>query len=178
VYISFFYTVTRDTMIKYIHLSRSIPGKLSLLQRSGKKGELAVDQFEVLLDAFRCNRMLDARVYCKRTKNGEGRIDNCVKYDLGNGYRLVTVLRGNHLFISFLGSHDETGVWIDRHRYDIFSAKNPSYECEQVCCVDEDDTGSELDMTGPEKEQDIYEEHLQALLDESTLREIFQGLYR
>ncbi|WP_163340508.1 hypothetical protein [Desulfopila sp. IMCC35008] len=164
-------------MIKYIHCSRSIPGKLSLLRRSGKQGEFAADQFNYLIHALRQGCMLESRVYCRRTKNGEKRIRNCIKYDLGNGYRLVTVLKGNRLFIPFIGGHDETGTWIDRHKHDIFSKDDPSYDCEQVVCLEEENSDQE-ELYPLEEERDIYEEHIRALLDESTLKEIFQGLYR
>jgi hypothetical protein len=164
-------------MIEYIHLSRSLSGKLSMLRRAGKKGELAVEQFWFLLNSFRQNRIQDAKVYCKRTKNGEARIENCIKYDLGNGYRLITVLIGTRLFIPFLGNHDETGVWLDRHKHDVFSENNPAYDCEQVF-YSEDDGVCEDDNHCLEKERDIYEEHLLAMVDDSILRDVFRGLYR
>lgn len=164
-------------MIEYIHCCRSIPGKLSILRRSGKQGEYAVGQFRFLFSSLRQGCMLDSQVYCRRTKNGENRMRNCVKYDLGNGYRLVTVLRENRLFIPFLGSHDETGTWIERHKHDMFLESDPAYECEKVCYPEKNSSRGKEQNT-VEKERDIYEEHIRALLDESTLKEIFRGLYR
>ena len=49
------------------------------------------------------------------TKNGESRIKNCTKYDLGDGYRLVTINAGDVTFFCFAGSHDETENWIRRN---------------------------------------------------------------
>lgn len=57
------------------------------------------------------------------TDHGETRIRNCVKYDLGNGYRLVTVQQADVIVFVFIGDHDSTQRWLDRHR-------------ELVCVVD------------------------------------------
>lgn len=164
-------------MIQYIHCSHSIPNKLSQLRRSGKQGEFAAEQFNFLINFLRQGCMLEPKVYSRRTKNGEKRLSNCIKYDLGNGYRLVTVLKGNRLFIPFIGSHDETGKWIDRHKHDTFSENDPAYDREQVSCLEKED-GVQAELYPVERERDIYEEHIRASIDESILKEIFHGLYR
>lgn len=50
------------------------------------------------------------------TNNGESRIDHCVKYDLGDGYRLVTVQNERFVFLCFCGTHDETDRWLEGHK--------------------------------------------------------------
>jgi superfamily I DNA/RNA helicase len=50
------------------------------------------------------------------TDHGETRIKNCSKYDLGNGYRLVTVQQADVIVFVFIGDHDSTQRWLDRHR--------------------------------------------------------------
>ena len=52
------------------------------------------------------------------TNNGEKRIKNCVKYDLGDGWRLVTQQTANQCVFHFVGSHDETDKWLDGHKGD------------------------------------------------------------
>ena len=53
--------------------------------------------------------------YLPTTNHGENRIPHCVKYDLGSGYRLVTVEHQGQRFLLFAGTHDETDAWIDHH---------------------------------------------------------------
>lgn len=53
--------------------------------------------------------------YLPTTNHGENRIPHCVKYDLGSGYRLVTVEHQGQRFLLFAGTHEETDAWIDRH---------------------------------------------------------------
>ncbi len=49
------------------------------------------------------------------TDHGESRIKNCVKYDLGNGFRLVTVQQGKVVVFLHIGDHDNTQRWLDKN---------------------------------------------------------------
>jgi hypothetical protein len=49
------------------------------------------------------------------TKYGEKRIQHCRKYDLGCGYRLITLQRGETVFMPFLGTHDESHRWLENN---------------------------------------------------------------
>lgn len=114
------------------------------------------------------------KVKGKRTKKGENRLKSCVKYDLGGGYRLVTVMNGDDLFITFFGSHDETDTWFDRHKADDFTRDNPVYSCEQFKFLVRDESSE--DCIGDQVEVDAYEAELEARLDENMLLSIFKGL--
>lgn len=147
------------------------------LTKAGKKGERAVATYEMIVDSLRHAGTRDEAVFCKRTKKGEQRMKNCVKYDLGGGYRLITVRSGEHLFIPFLGDHDDTDVWFDRHRCDTFQPDESLYECERIAIQDEGlEKSAELNVSD-EGEEDTYEEELLARLDDSTLKAVFKGLY-
>lgn len=50
------------------------------------------------------------------TNHGETRIEHCIKYDLGDGYRLVTVQDENMCMFCFAGKHDKTDAWIESHK--------------------------------------------------------------
>ena len=49
------------------------------------------------------------------TNHGENRIQHCVKYDLGKGYRLVTIKHKGVISLEFVGNHNETDKWLDRN---------------------------------------------------------------
>lgn len=168
----------KSVLIRYLLCSRTFDKQLKAMRRSGRKGEWAAMQCEVLLDNIRGRGILADEVYCKRTKNGEYRISNCVKYDLGNGYRLVTVRNGSYLFIPFAGTHDETDQWLDRRKHYEFRSGNPAYRKETIsakgyhgnsCRPKNEDKNEELD--------DPYEEQIMTRVDEDMLRQIFMGLY-
>ncbi|MFA6286974.1 MAG: UvrD-helicase domain-containing protein [Opitutaceae bacterium] len=64
---------------------------------------------------------LGERNVCQTTDHGESRIKNCIKYDLGNGYRLVSVDFGEVVMLCYAGSHDEVNHWLDVNRGQSFT---------------------------------------------------------
>jgi hypothetical protein len=164
-------------MIRFIHYSWSLEKQLGGLRKAGKKAELAVHKYETIFNDIRQYGCQCKTVLNQRTRNGEARIKNCVKYDLGGGYRVVTIRADCHLFITFVGSHDATDQWIENHRYDTFVPCNILYRCEERV------VGSDIAVTTPaenpkaEDVEDGYEDQLSARLDESQLKSIFQGLF-
>ena len=50
------------------------------------------------------------------SRNGDARIKNCLKYNLGKGYRLVCVKEKNNIYVLFSGNHDSCHTWLDKHR--------------------------------------------------------------
>jgi hypothetical protein len=170
--------VTKEfAMIRYTHYSWSLPKQLEGLRKAGKKAELAAGKCAIILNDMRKYGCQSETVLCHRTRNGELRIKNCVKYDLGSGYRLVTIKVGCHLFIPFVGSHDDTDQWIEHHRYDTFAPRKLLYRCEER--VVQADV-AEISHSAPQvvgNRGDEYEEQLIARLDEGQLKSIFQGLF-
>ena len=77
--------------------NRNIFAKVqSLLGGIKEEGEKAFNQFSV-------------------TNHGESRIKSCVKYDLGQGFRLVTVKRDRIIWMLYVGDHEDTDKWITRN---------------------------------------------------------------
>ena len=66
----------------------------------------------------------DPFVTLKVTNHGETRLRNCVKYELGDGWRLVT--RQTELTCTFLymGDHEDTESWLDSHRGEEIGVKD------------------------------------------------------
>ena len=56
----------------------------------------------------------DVDLRSQATDHGETRIKGCVKYDLGNGFRLITVRRGDSVVLLTLGSHDGNAALAQR----------------------------------------------------------------
>jgi hypothetical protein len=165
-------------MIQYIHLSQTLGKGIKRLRKTGKQGEQAVNSFEEILSDLKNFSCRYKATVCKRTKNGEQRIRNCIKYDLGGGYRLVTVRVNDHLYIPFLGSHDETDQWFHRHRNDIFKPDASLYYTEELIPLKKSCDVSSLERRVKENSDDQYEEQLQAKIDEPLLKSVFRGLFR
>ena len=50
------------------------------------------------------------------TRNGETRIKNCTKYELGDGYRLVTIELGEVVVFCYVGGHEDSMKWLDANK--------------------------------------------------------------
>jgi len=164
-------------MIRYLHHSTSLPKQLRGLLKAGKKGELAACKCEAIINDIKQYGCQCEAVFSKRTRNGEARIKNCIKYDLGGGYRLVTIKAANHLFICFVGTHDETNQWIAHHRYDDIVPGDPLYCCEERAAQADAEESNDCIHEKMCDIEDCYENELISRLDESQLKAIFQGLF-
>jgi hypothetical protein len=161
-----------------LHCSRTLDKQLDALRRSGKKGKFAVNQCESILNTIRFEGVRCDAVLHKRTKNGEQRITNCVKYNLGHGYRLITVRRGDHLFVTFAGHHDRADQWLDQNRDVDFCPDDPGFESENLCYSDKTLEAQAESYASKNPEEDLYESYLQSQLNDELLRSIFSGLIR
>ena len=64
----------------------------------------------------------------KTTNHGESRIKSCIKYDLGAGFRLVTVNTEKMIWLLFVGNHDAADKWLDNNSgWTPIRAKNGEY---------------------------------------------------
>ena len=165
-------------MIRHIHLAKGLIKQINILGKAGRKGELAVERYNDLVRAIRQKGCQCEDVIVKRTRHGELRLKNCVKYDLGGGYRLVTVRQDNQLFLLFLGSHDETDQWLERHRNEIFSLHDSSYCCETLPCLENASQQPAVGSMTQDRDYDPYEDNLRERLDQSLLSSVFCGLYQ
>ncbi|PHR29925.1 MAG: hypothetical protein COA36_03500 [Desulfotalea sp.] len=162
-------------MIFYLHIAHSLDRQLQKNSTSLTKSDLAVLKCRQLLCDIREYGLRHEQVLNKRTRKGEKRLKNCVKYDMGAGWRLVTVMNNNHLFLTFLGSHDGTDQWFSRHKGEDFLPENHNYSCRRIRITDR--IGRVVVLGGGElSEADVYEAELEAKLDEVTLLSIFRGL--
>lgn len=60
----------------------------------------------------------------KLTNNGETRIAKCLKYDLGDGWRLVTVQDNRTCGFIFVGDHDDVDRFLDQHAGTLFGVRD------------------------------------------------------
>lgn len=50
------------------------------------------------------------------TDHGESRIDHCIKYELGGGCRLITIVDNNVCAICYTGKHEDCEKWLNNNR--------------------------------------------------------------
>jgi hypothetical protein len=111
------------------------------------------------------------------TRKGENRIRNCRKVDLGCGYRIVSIQKGERLVLLYIGTHDDCFRWIGRYRtaeYDLDGVPTEAW----VDAVPRHFVDRAVWI--PKSEEDRFseacEKALQDRIDDAMLRKVFSGL--
>ncbi len=159
-------------MIHLIHIDPRLDRHIEELRRAGKKGQIAADHAEEVVAAIRSGGPGAAR-HLPKTHRGELRLESCVKYDLGGGYRLLTVRQGGECFLLFAGSHDDCHRWLENNRNLAIDAIRERCRHHCVACDSIDDeqdrpegSGGGLEEWNPPEPE----------FDQRALRLVFAGL--
>lgn len=160
-------------MIRFIHLERRFEKELADLWKRGEPGAVAAQKAEELKKALTLNGPPDLRKVWKLTGWGEKRVEGCLKYDLGDGFRVVSFRRGETLFLSFVGDHDECQKYLDHYsgRHNWVAKENGTTLPVQMA----EQTGGQETASDDDFDDD-YDDLLLEQIDDKTLRKIFSGL--
>ena len=159
-------------VIYYIHRDSKFYKCLNMLQERGGDALIAVKKSEEIINRTITRGREHSQKIGKQTKNGELRIKHCIKYDLGNGYRLICLRKGSHLTCLFVGNHDDCSRWIERKKgikYEIDNNYNNMLLTKENTLMDFESV-EEID---PAEE---YEENIMKGVNDKILRTIFCGL--
>jgi hypothetical protein len=111
------------------------------------------------------------------TRNGEYRIKNCRKLDLGCGYRIVCIQKDQRLVLLYVGTHDDCFRWIERRRtaeYDLESVAEDAWM--QVGDSRLAESKSRERVCEEDRFAEEYETSLIGQLDDDVLRKVFAGI--
>lgn len=104
-----------------------------------------------------------------RTRHGEGRIRNGVKYHLSGYARLVTTQNDDICILLYTGTHDDVERWLDRRRGHCFLVDGENRVVESYVS-DDDSTGHIAVETG------TYTSELHGRLSEDEVNQLFDHL--
>ncbi|HBI13929.1 MAG TPA: hypothetical protein DDY20_00115 [Desulfobulbaceae bacterium] len=160
--------------MKVVHVSAKIERRIEDLKKDGRAGRALARRVSAIIESLAsvggCSYLDAAGGY---TRYGEKRIRNCRKYELGCGCRLVTLQRGEKVFVVFLGTHDECQRWLKNHsRLKEYYAGNG--ELFQI--VDESPPPANPACADSAAYRDEAEEELLSRLSDQVLRRVFCGL--
>jgi hypothetical protein len=159
-------------MLQRIYMDLKINKRLELLRRSGKKAALAADKTDEIIARLQSGGDLPTQAGTV-TKHGELRIKGVMKYDLGSGYRLVTLKQEVRLFLLYVGSHDDCHRWIENNRE--LSIEQIEQRC-AVLPVRVDATDAGLNDETAQIIMDTDDDNPLDRVSEQDLRRIFCGL--
>ncbi len=159
-------------MIEYICRDYDFDKRIEMLLYSGGAASAAARKAQTLTANIQKSGILEGAG--KLTKYGEARLKNCLKFDLGNGYRLVCAREQTRLYLRFIGTHDECDRWIRQRtgetRDHILS------DCPCKALLRNLSAASSQSGKITEQPQDQYEELIEDKLDDRLLVKIFSGL--
>lgn len=101
-------------MHRLVYRDLKFDKQMSLLRKSGKKGALAAKEADGIIEKLVSGEPSEHVGVLTRLR--DDRIDHCMKYDLGSGYRLVTCRAEDRLFVLYIGTHDECHRWLENNK--------------------------------------------------------------
>lgn len=145
---------------------------LRKLRKGGGRPALAAKRAEEIRERLLAKKGVQpARTY-KLTRHGEARIVGCRKFDLGRGYRLIYLKEGEHIFLSYIGTHNECDLWIKNNR-----GLQPAMDEESRQTTFEDRHEEPCSSGCEEGQPDSdYDKLFMERIDDRTLRHVFCGL--
>lgn len=158
-------------MILSIFIDPNLRKRLTELRKQGGVSSFAAKKADDLISRLLLRGRNCSHEIGKLTKNGEFRIRQCKKYDLGNGFRLICLRQGHHFIFLSIGTHEECHRWLERNkglRYEIDEGYQDVFITRDI-----------PEPSVPVKEvdpADAYEDQLLQSIDDKMLRKIFCGI--
>lgn len=162
-------------MIRLVHRDAGFMKRRKLLLKAGGRAALAAEQADLIIDRLLlegAGRHRELGIG-RPTRHGEARIRNSLKYDLGNGYRLIARKEEDEIVFLYIGAHDDCDRWITDNKGSRWTAAKPRSKTEEV--REASVSVAPGDPEPAESEPDLYERMIEAI-DEKDLRVIFRGL--
>jgi hypothetical protein len=157
--------------VSRVHRTPRFDRALRHLRKKGGRALIIAEKAEGMLESLLQDG--DVSELGKQTRNGEYRIGQCFKFDLGGGYRLVCLIQGECLIVLYAGTHDDCCRWIERNKgmkYDVPDKIRGMPVAKTVS------TGWSVLPPGVEEERrfsEAYEKSIMVRLDDEMLRRIW-----
>lgn len=159
-------------MIWFIHREKRFDKELKLLRSQGEKAWVAAKRAEEIMVKLTQRGWTDLKHVAKLADHGEHRVDGCIKYDIGGGFRLIGFKRGDHLYFSYVGTHDDCHRWLNRNK----GSHNRVGKREAVTTIVEKNKPEKIHVLEKPEEDFDYDDRLMARLNDGILRKVFKGL--
>lgn len=159
----------------FIYRTPFFEKQLQALTKTDKKGSLAAERAGEIISRLAAHGWECTELRHKRTRHGELRLRKCLKYDLGSGYRLISLKGDGELYLMYIGTHDECDRWLNKKRGSKLQVEPQSFVFVAETREAEPEPGQEPECR-PDAESDEYEQQLTARLSDPVLRQIFPGI--
>ncbi len=104
-------------MATRVYVHPKVERQLAALEKQAKNSSIAANRARRIIDALIRGMRLASAGLLKRKI--DRRVKNCLKFDLGKGFRLVCIKEGNFIYVLFVGDHDNCDNWLDNQNKKI-----------------------------------------------------------
>jgi hypothetical protein len=160
-------------MLETLHIHPKVEKNLEQMKTLDNAPKIAAERAEAIIDALKNGTIMARAGRLSKTK--DARIRRLFKYDLGKGYRLITLKAKSALYVLFVGSHDRCDTWLDTNS----KGKPHQTEVPMVCYEIKQKKrrqNSVAPLSLPDPEEDLCDR--MPPVSQKDLREVFSGLVR
>ena len=160
-------------MLNTLHIHPRVEKNLEQMNALDNAPKIAAKRAEAIIDALK-NGIIMARAG-RLSKTKDARVKKLFKYDLGKGYRLISLKDKSSLYILFVGSHDQCDTWLDTNS----KGKPHQTEVPMVCYEIKQKKrrrSGPASLSFADPEEDLCDR--MPPVSQKDLREVFSGLVR
>jgi hypothetical protein len=155
-------------MPRQIHVYPKLERQLAVLERQGTTRLIAAQRARRIIDSLiQGDSPASAGLLKRKT---DKRVKNCLKFDLGAGFRLICVSEGKIIYVLFVGDHDSSDNWLDH-----YSKKKPHKTELKMKTYRVDKQCAQMSET-PDSMQHMFEDPGFPRITQQALRQVFKGL--
>lgn len=155
-------------MIKKLFIDKKFFKKIEDMRCDGGVSKIVANRAEKMISNLQKKRGNHISAL-KFTRNGENRVKNCLKIELGHGFRIICFKKDASLFMINLFSHEESHKWLNERLGKIFNETLIVYDNFVLFETENNDN----DIATEDFEIDEYENNLMSRIDENILKSIF-----
>ncbi|MFU8770066.1 MAG: hypothetical protein ACNA7H_10045 [Desulfotignum sp.] len=160
-------------MLKTLHIHPKVEKDIKQMKTLENAPKIAAKRAEEIISALKKGAIMARAGRLSKTK--DARIRRLFKYDLGKGFRLISLKDKSRLYILFVGSHDRCDTWLD-----TYSKKQPHQTEVPMACYEipqekRRETGP-FPLPSADPEDDLCER--MPPVSQKDLREVFSGLVK
>ncbi|MBU0972374.1 MAG: hypothetical protein KKC20_17115 [Proteobacteria bacterium] len=154
-------------MPRQIQVYPKLERQLAVLERKGTTRSIAAQRARQIIEALIQGDSPASAGLLKRKI--DKRVKNCLKFDLGAGFRLICISEGKIIYVLFVGDHDSANNWLDNYR------KKKPHKTELEMNTYSVDTQCARSGT-PAPMEDMFEDPGFPRVTQEELRQVFKGL--
>ena len=160
-------------MITELHIHPKVEKALEQMKMQDNAPKIAAERAEAIIKALKTGTSMARAGRLSKTK--DARIRGLFKYDLGKGFRLISLKDKSALYILYVGSHDRSDIWLETN-----SKKKPHQTEVAMACYEVTQKKQKHANPATRSSADPEDDMCDRIppVSQKDLREVFSGLVK